>query len=739
MFRKTVLLGTAGVVLAGAAIYWVQLNPGVQEQLGLPVPAVEAHPELLSTQEATVQRASHYQDVDSVAETLELPSNFARREALHVIAGRADAGQLRSLISEAKRVSDAAIRADSLEILLLRYVEVDPPAALKSAQETDRSAAPRLVSVVIGAWSRTQLDAAMAAARALPDEALRTAAARAIVSGNPRIALQAKAADGRRQLAARLGIRETSDALVLDTDPAKVLDDPHGAIEEALAMPDAARRAQLVRIAQAWARVAPTEAWEHAANLPEGAARIVFENAVIATWAATQPDLAFAHVSSLGNHGRRDQLLKQVTVELARRDPVLAMQVVKGLRGSDRASLQSIVVDEWARYDPASAATWVEGLDRMQQSRYAFIIGESYVLQDRDEALAWALRISRSPGRNLWSRMLAVLAGQDPTEALRLAAAAESPAQRNQAISSVLSAIAVRDPALAASHLDKLPASTRTRVTMQIAAQMAETNSMGAVLDWLEGVDASGRAFADAVPMLGQMFAQRDPDAAAQLLERIPKSARGAWITSIAGAYADIDVEKGLQWVRKFENDPDAEGLERNFVSILAQRNPDAALEMVERIPDAQERDQRIMSVLPMIAMQSPETAVRYYNRIADQGMRDHAIQMVVSQWVRNDPAGAQKWVMSMPSSAARDNGISALIHGDMDANSVASLIGQMQSPDRRSDAVMSAAMRLQRTNPDEARALLRRYPLDPARQQQLEMMQQHRSQNRGAVYWRGE
>jgi hypothetical protein len=736
MIRKTVLFAATGIVFAGAAVFWLQRNPGMQEQLGLAAPPVEANPELLSSHEATVQRASHYQDVDSVAETLELPSNFARREALHVVAGRADARQLGSLIKEAKRVSDPAIRLDALEILLLRYVEVDPRAALRSAQETDRSTAPKLVSIVIGAWSRTQLDAAMEAAKGLSNEALRTAAARAIVASNPAIAGRAKNRDERKRLAGKLGIRETSDAFVLDADPAKLLDDPHGAIEEALAFPETARRAQLVRIAQAWARVAPEEAWEHAANLPQGANRIVFENAVIATWAATQPELAFAHVSSLGNHGRRDQLLKQVTVELARRDPVLAMQVVKGLKGGDRASLQSVVVDEWARYDPAGAATWVEGLDRMQQSRYAFLIGESYVLQNRDEALAWALRISRSPGRNLWSRMLGILAGQDPAEALRIALSAEYAPQRNQAISSVLTAIATRDPALAASHLDKLSPSMRSRATLQIASQMVETHTMGAVLDWLEGVDSNGRALAEAMPMLGQMFAQRDPDAAAQLLDRIPKSARGAWISGIAAAYADMDVDKGMQWVRKYEDDPDAQGLERTFVSALAQRNPDAALEFVERMSDARERDHGIISVLPMVAMQSPETAVRYYNRIADDGVRTHAIQMIVNSWARLDPAGAQKWVMSMPSSAARDNGIMQLMHQDIDANAIASLVGQMQSADRRADAVMGAAMRLYRTNPDEARALLRRYPLDPARQQQLETMQQHQGRGRGVSWY---
>jgi hypothetical protein len=90
---------------------------------------------------------------------------------------------------------------------------------------------------------------------------------------------------------------------------------------------------------------------------------------------------------------------------------------------------------------------------------------------------------------------------------------------------------------------------------------------------------------------------------------------------------------------------------------------------------------------------------------------------------------------MSMPSSAARDNGITQLIQNDTDVNTIASLLGQMQSPDRRVDAVMTAAMRLQRTNPEEAQTLLRRFPLDPARQRQLDMMQEQMRQGR-AYSW---
>jgi hypothetical protein len=46
-----------------------------------------------------------------------------------------------------------------------------------------------------------------------------------------------------------------------------------------------------------------------------------------------------------------------------------------------------------------------------------------------------------------------------------------------------------------------------------------------------------------------------------------------------------------------------------------------------------------------------------------------------------------------------------------------------MRSPDARSGAVFNRAASLARSNPDEARSLLRRYPLDPARQQRIQRM----------------
>ena len=55
-------------------------------------------------------------------------------------------------------------------------------------------------------------------------------------------------------------------------------------------------------------------------------------------------------------------------------------------------------------------------------------------------------------------------------------------------------------------------------------------------------------------------------------------------------------------------------------------------------------------------------------------------------------------------------------------------LINQIQAPERRSHAVLMAAMQLSQSDMEGARTLLRRYPLDPARQRQFDDFVQRRN-----------
>ena len=523
-----------------------------------------------------------------------------------------------------------------------------------------------------------------------------------------------------------------SDArfVALTSEP---IDDPQRALKKALRLTDdKVRRQQLARIGWAWGKASPEEAWKQAAKISDTASRWQLQSAIVTTWASEQPAQAFAYVAALPRDWQRDQLMRQVTAELARQDPRLALELLANAKVSDRRAFQTIVADEWSRFDPAGAAQWVETLDRLTQLQLAYTIADAYIAHQPDEALAWALRISRLRGR-LWSHMVGLLAQQNPQEALRLAQSAGNRAQRGRAMGAVLRNIAAEDPALAISYLKDLPAGPeRMQTTTQIALEMAKT-SPEAALDWLADQPDAGARY-QAMTNIVSTLAWEDVDAAAQLGDRVPQEFRGSWINYVASAYAYEDVDKGIEWVKQFENEPGYEGIIGDFATGLAMTDPEAAFELVERTADGTQRDRMLTNMITSgMADQSPEIASRWITKMSDDNARAQAVEHLAGAWGQYDLQAARKWVLSQPTGAARDRGLTQLASANAStADAALALIGEIQSQDQRMEAVMRTAERLSYVDPEQARILLRRQPLDPQRQRELDMrLQQQRQTHR--------
>ena len=515
---------------------------------------------------------------------------------------------------------------------------------------------------------------------------------------------------------------EVPPAPLSQAETEQLREDPARLIEGALALSDSdQRRNQLLRLGDAWARMAPEDAWQEALRVADPEARRIMQSAVIPAWAEQQPERAFAGVAELPPNWDRTQLLQHVTAEIARHDPQLALNLISSIKLPDPDKYRGIIVGEWSRYDPAGAAQWVERQSVRLQGQFAFRVADAYVGQQPQEALDWALRISRSPGKNLWSYMLRQMALNDPQEALRIAMASENPAQRSNALSGVLSSIATTNPALAMSHLDKVPAGNlRTQVIMEIASRLAET-SVASAVDWLNDLDDTGMR-RQAWTQISGNIAYRDPDGAAEMVDRVPKEAREAWIGSVAGAYAQSDPNKAIQWVRKFQDEPTYPRMVQQVVMNAAGNNPELALDIINRTADGKHREQLLAGVMPMLAHTAPESAARLLDDISDESLRSQSISMVASGWAQADLPAARKWAASLPSGSSRDAALSSMIGAaTTSAEDAASLIRQIQSPERRENAVMNAAMHLAQIDPAEMRALLRRYPLAPEQQQHLE------------------
>ena len=260
------------------------------------------------------------------------------------------------------------------------------------------------------------------------------------------------------------------------------------------------------------------------------------------------------------------------------------------------------------RHDVTAAAAWIKQMNRNQQSELSYQIAETYVMQRPEEALAWALSISRSPGRNLWSRMVGIIAQRDPDEAMRLAQSVENPAQRAKALGEIVATMSEQDPERAMAQLEKLPAGrARQEAVYEIAAKMGN-QPVEAAIAWLDSVKDPQIRMNVAGSLISSLM-DRDIDKATSMLDRVPKDLRSAWVSTAANKYAYADPERGMQWLAKFRDDPDYPAVLGNFARALAGSNPEAALELVDRTADGKQRDEIFRKVLGFAASAAPETA----------------------------------------------------------------------------------------------------------------------------------
>ncbi len=555
------------------------------------------------------------------------PTQLSRTRSLLDLAASADLADMRRLVAEANTLSVPADRRDALDVLLLRWFELDPQAA-----------------------------------------------------------------------------------------PARLVD-------EALAQPAGIERSEyLTSIARAWAQVDAAQAWRQAGRIEEAALRAEYEGAVLAVWGERDPSAALSGVIALPQGWRKDQLLRRVASDLVRRDPTQALALAMDVPRVDSRPLLMHIVSEWATHDARAAAQWLGANMNKVNRSVASQLASRYGAIDPVEAMAWAQRVDRTGNRGVIGMALAGYAEVNPQDALRLALSIDSEQHRRGAIGAVLATIARRDPQWAMANLDKVPAGrVRTEAAGAIVAQLGRTDPRAA-LDWLKGLD-EGDAASQNFSTLAQTVADVDPELAVSLTEQVPAGERVHWVANVVQWYAAVDPEAAIRWLRSYQSDANYPQMLAMTAPRLTMIDPQAAFELTLSLPDAKQRERALMNMIQQgAAWRAPETVARWIDRIKDEDLRAQAVQSLAAQWAWQDPEAARRWALGMPSGAVRDSAVVALVGGkvSMPVEEISSLIGQIQSPDRRSDAVANSIMRLAQTDIEAARTLLRRHPLDPARREML-------------------
>lgn len=607
MRRSVALLSAlflAGALAGSLATRWYDgREPPAQRQVVRDLVATPTMP----TAVAEKHRSENYRSLDTVPAIFELPTAFARSEALYALAGRSDAAALQQQIFAADRIADEVEREHSLNILFFRLAELDPESALALARTDYFRGTRSIADAVWSAWARKDFDGALFAAKTQV-----TAAAQN---------------DAAQSLFAAFG--HTGNELT-------------ERIEQELGIgPDRLNRARyLYRMAD--------RSWEE------------------------------------------------------------ARRYVDSLEGLDRHRQAGWLADYLARRDPAAARRYLASVEDLQLRQ---TIGHQLMTALAEEspltALAWARDNTREFDERGSLEMMALgeLAIHEPELAFAEAMRTAEDGNRSHLLQIVLSTIAQNDPELAVSLMERLedPAS-RDNARLQVAATWMMKDP-DAAMRWIENHEPETAS--QLINQAGAALIYTDVDRAIELLPRVEQSQDQGWRIQIAAQLATArSVEEALDFVRRFEGEPDYADLQSIVIAEVAQTDSDKAHRFADQIADSHGRDAAYYQILQHHS--EPEVAVTLLPEIVDEGTRGRAAASLAQQWLRKEPQAANRWILQLPPGQLRDLVVNSSIHmtDDVDPD-VLRLVGEIEDPGLRAQTKAALIYQVANTDPAGARQRL--------------------------------
>lgn len=146
-----------------------------------------------------------------------------------------------------------------------------------------------------------------------------------------------------------------------------------------------------------------------------------------------------------------------------------------------------------------------------------------------------------------------------------------------------------------------------------------------------------------------QLLAQIDPQKALEYLEQIPDAPFHRNVEAAAAmAMARTDPNSALAWARNH----DAHGNQAALVSVItqiAQDDPQLALAEAQTLSNREMRDNVYSGIANQLAINNPGEAARVLAMIEDPRSRQRSARHITSTWAQTDADAAIDWVMTLP------------------------------------------------------------------------------------------
>ncbi len=673
-------------LLLGAVITFFVVPRETPVSFGSAVERDDDYVPVISMAEVEVHREDSYESIETIDAVFALPTDFARSEALYVMAGREDTFGVHELIDQAIGITSPEDRRSAIGILLERLTELDPYDALETARQYPLASNPDFESGIWRAWGRLDLEHALTAAEN-GTRLERNNAAQALYSS------------------------------VRNFDAATFAQ-----IESALGIgPDSGIRAK-----QIYALAAESPAAAIAFIESQGSHNEQREQIAILARYLMRLDMSQhqGFVDLVSSDYNRQALQQYLASYGAVADPASALADFEREPANSRYQMQAYnALQTLSREDPEAAIQYVENLtDRNSRRRLIAIVAQGVAAEDPQRALAWAAEFSTGAERSSATMAaIAQIAQTDPQLAVSEARSIDNPSIRNRAMQSAIAVAAQRDPI---GSVELLSYVTDEDTRYALLGQVAQTwgqRDFDSATQWIATLGTDEQRVA--IQGMAQRFVRQDVGRAIALDQQFPDSASSGLRSQIASSLVQQQsVEAANAYISQYKGTPEYSRLQVSTISAVAQSDPDKAMRMIDGIEEKEYRDQLISGVIARKANDDPRLAMQWAEGISDAAVRQQALGQVATVWSRNDPDQAEAWLQGLPRGATRDSAIVALTSGQnrVDSNSL-ELINTIDDKAKRKQATAMYVQRVAYMRPGEAERILATMELSDTERRQFQ------------------
>ena len=573
----------------------------------------------------------------TLAAIMSLPGDFEQTATLYQQLRRAGRDTLRRLITEADALPSTHEARAAKTIILARFAELDPEAAMEAALAS--SYRDDALGAVFRAWGKYDHDAALAYARGLPGRARRDAVVAILtvadhldVGSKRRIAQSFSVLPMFEQMQAQQSARE----------------DPAAAWYEALpadgTRSDGLRTQVLWEIARRWADTDPQQALAAVAALPKSGQRTTWLANLVGHWAENDRDAATAWALAQPLSHERARMLANVARILAEDSPRQGLEFAEALTGEARQLAITSAFNAWAQQDARAARHWLLSLPP-SPNRTSMLAQSLRRLAETapQEAVFLAGMLRGRERRTAMDAALRAWARDDVRAAANWVTrmGGRAAADRESHLGDVLS-IWARDDALgAAAWIDASGLSSGAAVAA-VAQHYAALDPQEA-LDWV--LSQPLRIQRQAIWSVVHPWARDVPQSAVRAVERIRDAdVRAGGQTAIASAWAEADPDRALRWAASL-TDPDTRTrLSTQVLQRWVRFDAKGATAHVRTIRNAEERDAMTFTLVTGLMHEDPDLSEELYAKLTGTEIRQTAAVALYWFWRDRDPERANRY-----------------------------------------------------------------------------------------------